>query len=175
MAFETDMAPIVGQQITLTDTSDAAVDTRITLLIDRADANFVLPVNVNTKECDLIVKGVVGGQTRGWVYLGGDQFDPDIAAEPAWSRADLEAAASVPGQPLTFTCVPPGSGVRMGINRDRDPDLDGDDATPGVINPATNDCRVGPITPEGTTSTLLLLALLGFIRIRSRRRAQSRG
>ncbi|MBW1756343.1 MAG: hypothetical protein JRJ80_09250, partial [Deltaproteobacteria bacterium] len=162
MAFETDMAPIVGQQITLTDTSDAAVDTRITLLIDRADANFVLPVNINTKECDLIVKGIVGGQQRGWVYLGGDQFDPDKVAEPAWTRADLETAASVPGQPLTFTCVPPGSGLRMGINRDRDTDLDGDDTTPGVVNPPPGrDCRVGPMTPEGTTSTLLLLALLG--------------
>ncbi|MBW2222912.1 MAG: hypothetical protein JRF54_01620 [Deltaproteobacteria bacterium] len=176
MAFETDMAPIVGQQITLTDTSDAAVDTRITLLINRADANLVLPVNINTKECDLIVKGVVGVQQRGWVYLGGDQFDPDVAAEAAWSRADLETAASVPGQPLTFTCVPPGSGVRMGINRDRDPDLDGDDSTPGFVNPPpSSDCRVGPMTPEGTTSTLLLLMALGWLRIRSRRSNRKAG
>lgn len=165
MAFETDMAPIVGQQITLTDTSSAAVDARITLLINRADANFVLPVNINTKECDLIVKGVVGGVQRGWVYLGSDQFDPDIAAEGVWSRADLETAAAVAGQPLTFTCVPPGSGVRMGINRDRDPDLDGDDSTPGAVNPPTDDCRVGPTTVTGTASTVLwLFAVVWMVR-----------
>jgi hypothetical protein len=161
MAFETDMAPIVGQQITLTDTSGPDVDARITLLIQRADTNFVLPVNINTKECDLIVKGVVSGVQRGWVYLGSDQFDPDIAAEPVWSRADLETEASVPGQPLTFTCVPPGSGVRMGINRDRDPDLDGDDATPGRINPPPSSlCRVGPTTATGTTSMVLWLLVV---------------
>jgi len=176
MAFETDLAPIVGQQITLTDTSGPDVDARVTLLINRAEADFVLPGGINTKECELIVKGVVGGQQRGWVYLGGDQFDPDMAAEPAWSRADLEAEASVPGQPLTFTCVPPGSGVRMGINRDRDAQLDGDDATPSSTNSAAGfvrrACQAGPTTPAGTTSTVLLLLVLGWIRIRTSRTAQ---
>jgi len=176
MAFETDMAPIVGQQVTLTDTSGPDVDARVTLLINRADADFVLPGNINTKECDLIVKGVVAGQQRGWVYLGGDQFRADTVTETAWSRADLETAASVPGQPLTFTCVPPGSGVRMGINRDRDPDLDGDDATPSHFNPpAGRDCRVGPLSAASAKSTFLLLLLLGWVRFRSRRRRQLRG
>ncbi|MFA9472650.1 MAG: hypothetical protein ACERNK_18945, partial [Deltaproteobacteria bacterium] len=33
------------------------------------------------------------------------------------SEDNLRAQAGVPGQPLTFTCVPPGSGARMaGIN-----------------------------------------------------------
>ncbi|MDH3726443.1 MAG: hypothetical protein OER77_02845 [Myxococcales bacterium] len=163
MAFETDMAPIVGQQVTLTDTSGTDVDARITLLINRAQAAFVLPVNINTTECELIVKGVVGGVQRGWVYLGGDQFDPDIAAEAVWSRADLETEASVPGQPLTFTCVPPGSGVRMGINRDRDPELDGDDPNPGVFNPPASDCGVGSTTPAETTSTVFLFLVLAWM------------
>jgi hypothetical protein len=175
MAFETDMAPIVGQQVTLTDTSDTDVDARVTLLMQRADADFVLPGNIQTKECDLIVKGVVAGQARGWVYLGGGQFDPDIASEAAWTRGQLEAAASVPGQPLTFTCVPPGSGVRMGINRDRDTQLDGDDATPGAVNPAARDCRVGPMTREGTGSTLVLLLMIAGVRLSSRPRGLRRG
>ena len=175
MAFETDLAPIVGQQVTLSDTTGTDVDDRVTLLIQRADADFVMPVDDQTKECDLIVKGVVAGQQRGWVYLGGDQFDPDVASESAWTRAQLEAAADVPDQPLTFTCVPPGAGVRMGINRDRDPQLDGDDATPGAVNPPPRDCRVGPMTPEGTGSTLLLLLVVAAVTIRSRTRAQTRG
>jgi len=171
MAFETNLAPIVGQQVTLTDTSGPDVDARVTLLIQRADADFVLPGNINTKECDLIVKGIVNGERRGWHYLGGDEFDPDRATEATWSRADLEAEANVAGQPLTFTCVPPGSGQRVGINRDRDHLLDGDDAMPGIIN-APDDCRVGPMTSEGTTSTVLLLLVLGWARARSRRRTR---
>ena len=38
MAFDSNLAPIVGQQITLTSTNSATVDTRINLLLDRADA-----------------------------------------------------------------------------------------------------------------------------------------
>jgi len=162
MAFETDLAPIVGQQVTLTDTSGTDVDDRITLLINRAGTAFKLPGNIDSTECELIVKGVVAGEQRGWLYLGSNQFDPDVVSESPWTRADLEAAASVPGQPLTFTCVPPGSGVRMGINRDRDPDLDGDDATPGIVNPPA-DCRVGPTTPMKTGANLLFLVLIGLL------------
>jgi hypothetical protein len=33
-------------------------------------------------------------------------------------------------QELTWTCVPPGSGVRLGIDRDEDGCLDGDDPKP---------------------------------------------
>lgn len=162
MAFETDFAPIVGQQVTLSATSGPDVDARITLLIQRADAGFVLPGNVNTKECDLIVKGVVAGKQRGWVYVGGDQFDPDRTAETFWTRADLEAAASSPGQALTFTCVPPGSGVRMGINRDRDGLLDGDDTRPSIVNPPVGDCRVASTSPAKTAWYWALLVMLGL-------------
>jgi mono/diheme cytochrome c family protein len=171
IAFEADLAPVVGQQVTLSDTSGPDVDARITLLIQRAEANFVLPGGTVAKECDLIVKGVVGGVQRGWVYLGNGRFDPDKAADAEWSRGDLEAAAAVPSQPLTFTCVPAGSGIRMGINRDRDTQLDGDDAAPGKFNSITSSCAVGPLTPQGATSLLLLLYLLIWFRPRAHRRA----
>jgi hypothetical protein len=49
------------------------------------------------------------------------------------SDASLRALANTEG-PLTYTCAPPGSGVRMGINRDGDLFLDGLDNCPGVIN-----------------------------------------
>lgn len=47
LAFDTNLAPIVGQQITLTPTNAAVAVPRINLLIARAEA----------RECELIVKG----------------------------------------------------------------------------------------------------------------------
>src|SRR5262245_50152094 len=55
MAFDTDFAPIVGQQITLASTSPASVGQRIDLMIARAAAN----------DCDLVVKGGLAGVERG--------------------------------------------------------------------------------------------------------------
>jgi YVTN family beta-propeller protein len=161
MAFETDLAPIVGQQVTLTATSGTDVDDRVTLLIDRADADFVLPGGIDTKECDLIVKGIVNEQQRGWHYQGSDSFLPDLPTESPWTRADLEAAASVPGQPLTFTCMPPGSGRRAGIDRDRDKLLDSADSVPTVPFTPRKDCRVGPSTPTSFGLCIFALVLLG--------------
>lgn len=173
MAFETDMAPIVGQQATLSDTSGTDVDERITLLIQRADADFVLPGNIQTKECDLIVKGVVSGQQRGWQYLGGDAFQSDSGTEAPWSRAELENVASVPGQALTFTCVPPGSGKRAGIDRDRDKLLDHQDSAPTVpfVPRSSGDCRIAPSTPAGTGRHVLFLLGLAMLARRLCRKA----
>ncbi len=42
LAFESDIAPIVGQQITLTKTNASAVGPRIDLLQARAAAPFIL-------------------------------------------------------------------------------------------------------------------------------------
>jgi hypothetical protein len=43
--------------------------------------------------------------------------------------------AAVSGQALTYTCVPPGSGVRIGTDRDEDGSLDRDELDAGK-NPA---------------------------------------
>ena len=54
-------------------------------------------------------------------------FQSDKAAEPAIDRAALEALITGPGQYLTFMCTPWGSGTRIGIDRDSDGILDGDE------------------------------------------------
>ena len=46
---------------------------------------------------------------------------------------ELRALAGSEG-PLTYTCAPPGSGERMGVNRDRDGWRDGLDNCPAVAN-----------------------------------------
>jgi len=78
-------------------------------------------------ECDLVAKGVVVGIRRGWLMQQDEMFRSDIGTDATLSRAELEALVSAPDDHLTFTCTPWGSGVRMGIDRDLDGILDGDE------------------------------------------------
>lgn len=68
LAFPTDVAPMVGQQVTLAGAGSADTNGRITLMIQRAGTAFTsLVLGGAVTECDLVVKGVVGGAQRGWV------------------------------------------------------------------------------------------------------------
>jgi hypothetical protein len=132
MAFDSNLAPIVGQQITRTATNGAAVDARITLLEQQADAG----------ECDLVAKGSAGGEMRGSLYVGLGQFITDRGGEFPLSDSVLRARAATAGQELTFTCVPPGSGVRSANDEVGDGAADGDErdagtdpADPGSVPP----------------------------------------
>lgn len=135
LAFDSDLAPIVGQQITLSNTSPASVDDRVELLLDRADEAFTSKIlgGVVT-EADIVVKGIVDGEARGWQRLGTGSFRSDRVAEATISEETLLALANVPGQELTFTAVVPGDGYRLGIDRDADGVFDGDDVCPAVVN-----------------------------------------
>jgi hypothetical protein len=100
-------------------------------MIQRAQALFDLVSHPGARECELIVKGTVAGEARGWLFSSATTaFIPDKVAEPELPDATLRAMALEPGQELTYTCVPPGSGVRMGIDRDEDGTLDGDEGGP---------------------------------------------
>lgn len=166
MAFDSDLAPIVGQQVTVTTESGQDVLDRVDLLIERALTPFVVPGAGVLTECELIVKGVVGGSARGWWLQEDGTFLSDSASEQPASKAELLAFAQVPAQPLTFTCVPPGSGQRMGIDRDGD----------GTLNANALACAVGAsswiVRQSQGTWPLLWSGLLGLLlwRRRSRRR-----
>lgn len=129
MEFDTDLAPIVGQQVTLDAYNGASVNSRIDLFLQRSATpfeSFILGGEVT--ECDLIVKGVVDGQERGWVQISDGTFKDDLGEI---SLEDEVRALATEEGPLTYTCVPPGSGVRMGIDRDGDGVLDGLDNCSG--------------------------------------------
>src|SRR5512139_1214340 len=91
LAFDSTLAPIVGQQITLTSTNAAVVAPRIDLLLARAAVD----------ECDLVVKGVVGGQPRGWLGSAFGGFIADRVSAPTVSDTALRTLAATPGQELT--------------------------------------------------------------------------
>ena len=129
LAFDTDLAPVVGQQVTLTSTNSKVANPRIDLLIARATAAFESAIlGGRVTECDLIVKGSVGGAERGWVRESDGLFRDDLGNTS--NDAALRALANTDG-PLTYTCAPPGSGRRMGIDRDLDGALDGNEIDAG--------------------------------------------
>ena len=117
LAFDSDLAPIVGQQVTLTSTNGANVNPRIDLLIARARAPFNSKIlGGAVTECDLVAKAAVGGQTRGYLYnRSSGMWTRDDGASLADSQ--LRALAATPGQEVTFTAVPPGSGFRVSQTR----------------------------------------------------------
>ena len=122
LAFPTNLAPVVGQQITLTASSPAAVTSRVNLLRQRADAG----------ECDLVAKARVLGGEAGFVYIGSGQFATDRRGKPPISAALLRSLSTDFGRPVTYTCVPLGSGERVGVDRDGDGAWDGDERAAGT-------------------------------------------
>lgn len=136
LAFPTGMAPAVGYQVTVDSTNvlDADVQADIQLLESQALAGNI----------DLVAKGTLDGLPRGLLY------DPDLAT---WSgdesgvgpfttrqlRNQVLAGDAV----WTATGTPPGTGLRIGLDRDDDGQLDGDD---GVTLGPINDTGCGPAT-----------------------------
>jgi DNA-binding beta-propeller fold protein YncE len=165
LAFDSNLAPVVGQQITLTGTNGGVVGPRIDLLIARATAG----------ECDLIAKGVLAGEARGWYRLATGPFQSDRAADSPVTDATLRAQAATAGQELTYTCVPPGSGQRAGVDRDEDGYFDRDelDAGSDPADPASIPNPVQPVLVPTTSLTLQDVATRRRFRFRSSTRHSS--
>lgn len=122
LAFDTGMAPAVGSQVTFdgTNNGDPALSARLDTLESQADLGA----------CDLVAKGRIGTLPRGWRYQGAGSWKPDREMDAPISSAELRALAAS-GHELTVTGVPPGTGLRMGIDRDRDGFADGDEVVAG--------------------------------------------
>ncbi|MBX2836229.1 MAG: hypothetical protein KTR35_05205 [Gammaproteobacteria bacterium] len=111
MAMDTGLAPIVGQQVTLGSNSAADTLSRVALLVQRASIDTPGP------ECDLIAHTVIDDQQRAFLMDRDGVFQSDIA-EQSFTMNELQTLAVVQS-PVTFTCVPPGSGSWMSIHRHR--------------------------------------------------------
>jgi len=116
LAFDSDLAPIVGQQVTLSNANSAAVGPRIDLLLQRARAAFPSKVLGGTvTEADVVAKVVQGGVTRGFLF---DASAGNFRASDGTRLTDvaLRALATTAGQEVTYTAVPPGSGARTAFS-----------------------------------------------------------
>ncbi len=77
-----------------------------------------------------MAKGIVGGEPAGFLYVGSNDFEGDHDNETL-TKAAVLALAGTAGQELTFTCVPPGSGFRIGVDQDGDGFRDGTERDAG--------------------------------------------
>src|SRR5690606_34486923 len=108
----------------------AAVGTQVTYVVlpGGPPANLQLVLDLENLalagEIGLIVKGNFAGERRGFHYTGFDVYGSDRAGQ-SFSASTLRAVAS-PGAEMTYTAVPFGTQVRLGVDRDSDGFFDRD-------------------------------------------------
>jgi len=109
-----DVPASVGAQLTLAAAPTAAETTTLNSMLALANANKV----------GLVVKGRVNGASRGYAYQGAGVWQTDRAGETLTSAQVLALAGA--GSEITYTVVPKGSEMRIGIDRNLNGCLDGD-------------------------------------------------
>ena len=117
MSLSVDTHAGVGKQITLDGTNND--NPGVTALLDRMAAM------ADDGELGLVVRGRQNGRVRGYAYVGDGWFQSDRAGEQI--AASALRAAALGGSELTWTLVALGSETRIGIDRDADGVLDGDE------------------------------------------------
>ena len=120
MEFDNDLAPIVGQQITVSAISTPMVEQRIALFEQRASTPFTSKLlGGEVTECDLIATGIIDGVRRGYLFDSKTQlYRSDKANQQQIDLAQLLAAAKALNNTLTFTCTVPGKGWQSALDRD---------------------------------------------------------
>ena len=134
-SFDTGTAPTVGftQSVDRSNINRAPVLQNLTTLLSQAKA----------RNCDVIAKGVLDERLVGMKYSpASDSFQLDYRSGGSLSSKDLLARIQAGRAILSFIGVPPGSAQRIGIDRDLDGTLDGDE---GLVNfgKATPLCESG--------------------------------
>jgi YVTN family beta-propeller protein len=119
LCFDTGTAPAVGYTRT-------AWDTNVTTASFSNDWSTLESQAAAGTNIDLIARGTIDGLRHGLLYQpGSDNYKLDTTNAAPLTRAQLVAKVQG-GDTLTLMGVPPGSGVRMSIDRDGDGVLDAD-------------------------------------------------
>ncbi|MDH5730351.1 MAG: hypothetical protein OEZ58_15245 [Gammaproteobacteria bacterium] len=104
MVFDSNLFPIVGQQVTISKANFFAAIPRLRLLKARAELG----------ECDLIASQ----GAKGFFYAGNDKFLSNY--QSYWPITSYSLLYYAWYKPVTFTCAVPGNGVRIALDRDED-------------------------------------------------------
>jgi YVTN family beta-propeller protein len=117
-AFPGDLAPAVGQQVTVRADSGKGVRDRLRVLEAAALRKHPRPDLANATECDLVAHARIEGREVGFLMIGDDLFLSD-GGRPR-RRDELLELARKERTEVTFTCVYPGGGRRLALDRDGD-------------------------------------------------------
>ena len=135
--FDTGTAPAVGyaRTVTATNVNTASLSNDWTLL--ETQASLVNNIHLGTAgisqtNIQLVVKGTLDGKLRGFVYqAASNHYRPDTTNLAVMTRAQLRTKI-LAGDTLTLLGVPVGLGTRLGIDRDENGTLDGDEVRPSL-------------------------------------------
>jgi YVTN family beta-propeller protein len=122
LCFDTGVHPAIGYSRTVTSANvgQASVASELTLLESLAAAGTI----------DLIGKGTVNGQVHGLLYQPGtSSYAADQSGLGPFTRSQLASLVTA-GDRITWMAVPRGAGRRMGIDRDENGVLDGNQGGP---------------------------------------------
>lgn len=97
---------------------------RLGLLMQRALAG----------DAELVVKGVIDGEARGFLLLPSGLFQADRRQQAPLSADALLELTQQQGNYLTLTAVPVGSGQRIALDRDEDGLWDGDKGSVAAVS-----------------------------------------
>ncbi len=104
LAMDSDLRPMVGQQVTLRPSSTGAE------LVARFSQ---MKAQANAGACELVVRGAIDGTAHAGLLQRDGAWQ--MRAGNVLIEADLLALAKE-AQPLTFTCMPNGDGKRAALN-----------------------------------------------------------
>lgn len=122
LAFDSGTAPAVGRT-TMIDFSNKS--TSVVL-----DEFALLEVRAAAGDCDVVVRGRVGGRTRSFCYIpSSGRYSSDRGAETPVIRSELLGMIESSDH-VQVMGVLPGNGARLGGDRNRDGILDGDVSLP---------------------------------------------
>ena len=114
---------------------------------DSIDRRDLLVTIAEAGSADLVVRRMVDGRQQGLVMLEGGGFQTDLAGDELVDITELDESATR-DNPVVYTLVPRGSGIRIGIDRDLDGHLDQDEvlacADPADPSSTPLDASCGP-------------------------------
>jgi DNA-binding beta-propeller fold protein YncE len=136
-AFDTGTAPLVGYQFVLTQANAAASAT--------TNAFALTTTCAAAGDCDVTAHGRIDGALVGLLYdAAAATWRSDAAGVGPFTQAQLVSRAQAGNAALAFTCVTPGQGNRVALDRDGDGTRNGDEgllaygaATPGCAGAST--------------------------------------
>ncbi len=126
IAFPTESPPILGQQLSISETNVNTTQSRMALLMAQAKVTVPFPT------CDLVVQVTDGTDQQAWLYdRNSDRFIADSNSQPELNEAAMLARINAAENPYLMTCMPWGSGQRLALDRDGDGLLNGDELRQG--------------------------------------------